>query len=212
MKNLLFIFSLTLFFQSCSDDSIIIDTVEGSHLTIGELRDYIPNNYFEEKSMVFFNESGEEWKLYSSAIESTKDRVHEGENYKIDKFEITLFDPDNLSFRIMIVGSTNYATDQEGEVAIAKGINGMLMPFNESGNTWARISFRNGKPTMDFGEDFRESVTLNEKEFNEVFITIGKKGFEPHDAYSELDINSEFGVVAFRDENNDLWVFDRFED
>ena len=45
-----------------------------------------------------------------------------------------------------------------------------------------------------------------------IFITIGKKGFEPHDAYSELDINSEFGVVAFRDENNDLWVLDRFED
>ena len=32
----------------------------------------------------------------------------------------------------------------------------------------------------------------------------------PYESYSELDINGEFGVVAFRDENNELWTFDKF--
>jgi hypothetical protein len=87
------------------------------------------------------------------------------------------------------------------------------MPFNENGTTTNGLIFENDNHNNTFGNEFVESYSPFEKVFLDTYIAIGKNNSQiQHSAYSELNINSEYGVVAFRDANNDLWVLDRIEE
>ncbi|MEZ4980872.1 MAG: hypothetical protein R2769_04645 [Saprospiraceae bacterium] len=105
------------------------------------------------------------------------------------------------------MGNTNYSPT--GILSIY--LNGILMPGNPMGSTTATIGFSNGEPIVAMWDDFREHVIFNGKSYNDVYITIGKNGLERKESYSEIDLNSELGVVAFCDEKNTLWNLDRIE-
>ena len=207
MKKVI-IFLSVLFIFSCKDSETTKIDFE-SEISISEMVSYLPSHYKKEKSVYFVNDDQESKMLKISYLEGIENKTHNGNNYVAETFEATLYDPNNQWFSIQMKASANYSNSGN---EIVKSISAILMPFNESGTTWASIKFENGVPKISLGDDFRESVLLNNKEYKDVFITIGKQGDVQHEAYSELDINSEVGVVAFRDHNNDLWTFDRFEE
>jgi len=206
MKYILSIIIIASFI-SCNQDAAELTTIN-EVLTVNALKEYLPAAYFNESNIVFKNEMGDEWKLSTNAKESISDRMHNQKPYKAEKFEITLFDPDNTYFQIILTGNTNYATS--GNLVLSLG--GMLMPFNSSGTTWSTIRFLNNQPIVSLGDDFRDLYSVHGNEFKNTYLTIGKDGNIQHSAYSELNMNSEQGVVAFRDENNELWVFERIEE
>jgi len=208
MKNIVFLISVLLVL-ACSENEndLAVTTVEGHYLNVDLVKDYLPDFYFNEAVIVYKNSTGEEWTLNTTSNESVREKTYEGAMYKAGNFEVNLFDPDNLNFHIVLTGSAQYSS-----AGIGLNLGGILMPFNASGTTWNSVRFVNGEPVVGLGDDFNESITLYGRTFQDVFVRIGKDGFEQHEAYSELDLNSKEGVVAFRDENNELWVFDRVEE
>lgn len=208
MKNLIYISILIGFFIACSHENENENAQFGQHLKIDEVKNYLPESYFQETALIYVNSAGMEKELHITAKEITVQRTHDNDNYTTDQFEITIFDPDNLSFQISLVGSTNRFSDN----IVATGLTGWLMPFHESGHTRIRVQFENNLPKVDIFNNFNETIFIIDKEFSDVYIAIGKNNLqEEYEVYSELNINSEYGVVAFKDENNELWRFDRFK-
>ena len=208
MKNLIYISILAGLFFACNHEDENSNAQFGQHLKIDEVKNYLPESYFQEAALIYVNSAGMEKELHITAVEDIVQRTHNNNNYTTDQFEITIYDPENLHFQINLIGSTNFASDD----IVVTTLSGWLMPFNQSGNTWIRIDFENNLPKVGLFDNFNETITLIDKEFNDVYIAIGKNNLqEQYEAYSELNINSEFGVVAFKDENNEIWRFDRFK-
>ncbi len=207
MKNVIYLI-LVMLIISCSNESNDIGKLStlSQHLKIDEVKDYLPNSYFEEVAIVYKNNIGEELTLNVSSNESITEATFEDIKYRSDHFEVTLYDPENTSFQIVLTGSANHTS-----AGVSVFLGGILMPFNDSGTTWSTVRFNNGEPIIVLGDDFNETIVLNDREFKDVYVAIGKQGFEQFEAYSELDINSKEGVVAFRDDMNELWVYDRIE-
>lgn len=206
IKYLFILIALTVTTFSCKKDYVSEDSFE-ENLKIDIVREFLPQSYFQKTILVYKNSAKEELKLVVNSKESSAERFFDQKKYTSEQFEITLYNPKNLLFQIILTGNTNYSNS--GEIVTTLG--GILMPFNSSGSTWSTIRFDNNKPTVSFGDDFHEKILLLDNEFDDVYVTIGKDGNTQHSAYSELDINSKNGVVAFRDENNELWVWDRIE-
>ncbi|MEL6866466.1 MAG: hypothetical protein AAFP19_18720 [Bacteroidota bacterium] len=212
MRLLFYTIIFLLFNLSCSEEnSIQVSSVEGTHLNIESLKTYLPNQYFRETAIIYRNADDDTVRLETSSNESIVDRSHNGENYKTDNFEVTLYDLTKPEFQIKLLGTANYYDNEMEELQISKSIVSILMPFNELGTTIGSIYFENGEAQIRFGDDFRERITLHDRTFEEVYVLIGKQGNEIYEAYSALYLNQTVGVVAFRDEKNELWVFDRFE-
>jgi hypothetical protein len=129
---------------------------------------------------------------------------YEGQSYTSDKLEISLYMAENLNFLIALIPSANYALQE----TIVRGLGVIMMPGNLSGSIIGSIRFaENGKPIQGMLDDFRETLILQGKTFKDCFVLKNNNAT----AYSEIYINSDVGVVAFRDGVNKLWVFDRFE-
>ncbi len=208
MKNLLTLAFILTILGCSQEDNLSNAEANNQHLKIDYIKNYLPSQYFNESTIVYKNSSGEELKMVSQPKESASDRTHSGINYTTDEFNITLYNEHNSNMTIVLSGNVNLST--QGNIVAT--LSGVLMPFNTSGTTWSTIRFENSKPTINLGDDFRETYIVLNKEFSNTYVTIGQNGSEQHSAYSELNMNSDHGVVAFRDENNDLWVFDRIEE
>ncbi len=213
MKKAILLLLVSVLLMQCSEEINNNDNIlqiEGTHLKIDEIKNYLPKEYFSELKLVYIDENGNEKVLNIQSVESIDERELKGMKYTSGSFKVTLYDEGDLYFQIVLHGSANYSNDGK---SINKGLSAWLMPFNESGTTWARLRFEDGKPSFLWGDDFREEIVLFSKVFNDVLVTIGKNNLqEQYEKYSELILNSEVGIVAFRDEHNELWVFDRFEE
>ncbi len=208
MKNLIYFSILVSLFFACDNKEDNTASQVRQYLKIDEVKNYLPESYFQEATLIYVNSEGTEKELHIAAEEDKVQRTHNNINYTTDHFEITLFDPNNLNLQISLIGSTNIASDD----IIVTTLFAWLMPFNQSGHTQVQIYFDNNLPKVELFDSFNETITLIDKEFNDVYVVIGKNNLqEAYESYSELSINSEFGVVAFKDENNDLWRFDRFK-
>lgn len=186
-------------------------SIEGSHIDIAEVKNYLPQAYFQSAKLIYKNAEGQEVRLNSIPTEGTSQRILDGFNYTSEGFDIQLYTDVGVEpvIKIVVAGGAAYLNDGR---TISKTLDAILMPANTAGNTWAIVEFKDGKPAVTVFDDFREEVSLLDKSFKDVFMTRGMNGNVIIDAYSELDVNSEVGIVAFRDLANELWVFDRFED
>ena len=208
MKYLLSIICALTIIGCSSEDDIIRVNSEVEHYRIDYIKSYLPGGYFDGSKLIYKNLNGEDLIMDTRHEESSIDRTHNGMNYKTDGFNIIMYNQQNTNMSIVLSGNVNLSA--EGNVVATLG--GVLMPSNQSGSTWSTIRFQDGQPAISLGDDFRELYSVHGMQFANTYIKIGKNGNEQHSSYSELNINSEQGVVAFRDENNDLWVFDRIEE
>ncbi len=212
MKNLLFVFLVFQIFISCKEDIIGVEQpildIEGSYIRIDEVKDYLPDEYFNESRIIYVDSIGNERILNTNAGESVEQLKFKDMNYKSDKFVVSLYDELQLDFNITISGNAGYINDG---LTISKGILFWLMPFNQRGSTLTFFNFKEGKPYLYPGRSFIDSIDLYSNTFYKVLKVIGKDNNQKrHPIYSELILNSDVGIVAFRDKNDDLWVFDRF--
>lgn len=207
-KNIIIAFIGVLFLTSCEKENSNKLPFSESHLEINAVKSFLPASYFQGAKFIFKDLSGNEKEIHSVSTETTRE-LTEGEfTYMADNFNVLLFDPADEIFKIVITGNANYSSNGSP----VRYLVAMLMPFNASGNTPGTIDFEEEGPIISQTVDFRSSIELNNKVYNNVFMNFGMNGLDRYDSYSELDINSELGVVAFRDENNELWNLDRIED
>ena len=205
MKNYIFIIALFAINTACKNGEVPTTGIEGSVLTIEEIKTFLPSSYKNESNIVFINAAGALKTLSVNYVEGTSEGTHENSTYTSEKLAVILFDPDNTTFQIKMNSSANYGHSG----TVVKGLNTFLMP-NHPNMNFVRVSFENGQPTISLLDKFEETVSLLNKDFSDVYVN--HERHPPAEAFSDLMVNSEFGVIAFSDENGELWVFDRFEE
>ena len=215
MKKIIYFLNLLtiVFIFSCKKDKI--DNVvtppvaitpqytlkEGAYINIDEVKKLVPEAYKKQKKIVYSNSKGQLMTIGIKYEENDKrPSQYNGINYTYDQFYITLYSEADQNLLIQFSGGANFADD----TVVVKGLTIIIMPYMISG-----IDIdRNGEPDKGFGlAEYAANKTLNGKNFKEVFTSKN----EVEKAYSEVCYNKEFGLVAFRDKNGELFVFERFE-
>lgn len=199
------IFLTLLFIISCKSEEPQFNYQEV--VSVAHIKNYLPHNYFESPTLIYKNEEGEEKQLFINFEENIVERNIADQSYSAEEIIINIFESESSNFRININASSYFVEENK----ITSDLFASLMLFNPTGSTVNNIAFNENGPIVSHFDDFHSNLVLLGRKFSDVFVAIGKDWDVQYDAYSELNINSEVGVVAFRDKNNDLWVFDRFE-
>jgi len=210
MKNYILLLIASLLLCTTCKKGKVEDSqnIEGNHLCISSIMEYLPDAYKNERTLVYKNQAGEIRKLHIAFEEHLTEQTYERQLYTTDSFEGTIYDPAMADFSIVLTGSANF--DHGENNSVVKALSVILMPFNESGSLFACIYFEDGQPYIPpiTSEDFfRESIELHSQTFQNIFYTTTHQ----YEVYDELYFNSDVGVVAFRDGEDVLWVFERFE-
>lgn len=212
MKNIIYISFLlgTLSIFGCKEDTTptipSTPNIEGTHLNIDVIKSYLPEALTSERSIRYISEAGETKELKAHYLEKETPRTLDGFSYSNDGFELTLYDESDPKFQAVLLGSANYNTT--GDYALIKSLTVILMPANPTGGILDGIRFDdNGFKIMPY-DDFHTTLVLNDKEFKDCFIMKDEHSSE----YSEIYLNSEVGIVAFRGKDNVLFVFEEFFD
>lgn len=205
MKKLVFLFLIFCVLNSCRKiNDFKPEDIENSILDINEIINFLPNDYKNESNLVFKNSLGVEKILKVNYTFFLEQKQFKGKvNYQSEKISIKLIDPNDPLFSIVIICSANYS-EPDGK-SIVKGLTAFLMPFNSLGSTLATLTFENGIIIKE--GNFEKTLKIYSYEYKDVYVNKSKESFN---SYSELDINSDNGIVAFRDKINELWAFERF--
>lgn len=200
----LFIVLLLVSIVSCLSDTSDIVNVNGAHITTEDILKYIPKELRESNNYVYFkNNSGEEKKLLIKYVNNVVELVKDNEKYTTDQGIIKIYDETNNTAVSEIIGLGSF--NAEGK--IIKTLKVTLMPLGALGSCFILIKFSNGEVDFNSPNGFSGTVTFNDKTFNNVFtgISVHQSGF------NEISYNNTEGIVSFKDQNSDYWVFDRFD-
>lgn len=218
MKNRVFFISILLFslLACCKDEPIApipitppepLKFKEGVHVSVNELKLLIPDAYKKGKIAVYKTLGGKEDKYKIKFTDSLiLDRELNGIKYTAAEFRV---DMSPLAPQKFSLGIKSIATFGD-EKTLIKGIKyGQYFGFeNIAYNNSNNITTIDGK--FDKTDPFNRYI--NSYEFNgKIFKDVFRIKNSSSTKYSELAYNIEFGIIAYRDENNDLFVFDRFE-
>ena len=106
-----------------------------------------------------------------------------------------------VDYSLYFVGAGNYTSNSTTDpfLFIVVGIT----QFSEPSVTKITIN-EEGEPLI---AEYHASKKLLDKEFKDVYSNIAISEFT---SYSELFYNAEFGIIGFRDKQDDLFVFKEF--
>jgi len=205
MKTRVLILFSYLLMISCSKDQDTIkelDTTNLNFVKYEQILSTINLDLFKKNSKVIFkNELGSEKILEINFSDSSQKQSVNGKEITLPKVAVNYYESADTKYALYFYVATN----------ITK--NGTSQNANFSSSIFTNlIKF---KPAVGFdhlGDPFfciyNQNKLLLGKTFESVYSSF------PSDEYmifSELHYSKSLGIVGFRDENNELWVFDRFE-
>jgi len=129
--------------------------------------------------------------------------------YTAQQIDISLIEQEALyPFTLALTGSAGYDGDTPGW-----SLHAFVYQFLTREKTWLSVIFNDAGEITPFGAvKYNSSITLLGKEFKDVHSKAGTDNEgQTYDSFSEIMINSDIGIVAFRDRKNELWVFDSVE-
>lgn len=224
MKNIIFLI-LSLFIAlsfSCQnniDDDMENDidlssevdyTISDELLTLDHLKDFLPEEFLQQKSIVFESSTGKEMTLITEMAERTSTNMLGEQQYEGESIFFSLKDEESLT-QIIFAGNAIYGFKNNSEVAKFESLWMRLMPSYTENN--ANTS---GKIVLDEAGNFSfsdssvipKTVTLNGKSYEDTFRFEG----DNPDRFSELFYKTDIGILGFRTFNNTLYVFKEFVD
>jgi hypothetical protein len=193
-------------FMVCScqniDNELLISN-ELPKLTIDHLKHLVAQPYFESVKVVYKNADNIEKVFHISFKEEVEQRSFENKIYESEKIGIGLTNDETPKIALYITVGGNYTSLTNHSNYAICGIS----PFGDG----------NYRPSITLNSDggfFILTVIENElellgKKFLNVFTNHKN---EAADSYSELFYTVEKGIIGFRDQNNELWVLDRYEE
>lgn len=205
MKNFTLIFLGILLFAACKkEDTIDTNGFEpGMVLEPGAIMENIPQEYLQDSVFIIFkNAEGEEKRIKHVAATILDDKgMVNGEPYTIKKISGEYTDPENIEFYAFWLADALYNEDYSLQE---------LLRYSYLGDyagkvVYSTISYINNTPTP--GNVWNDSIELLGRTFTEYQQIIN----EERPGYSEIIVNRKYGLIAFRDRDDKLWVFDRFE-
>jgi len=200
---LLFAFLLTTCTKS-DDEGPEEEPVLEDFVLADDVDRFLPREYYEGRNIVFVNEEGLEWVFMTQHKRSTEERTHHAHTFETEVIDVDLFDHKNSGFQIKLSGSAYYYGENTFQNHLTLGFKTPNSPFTINNFV---LRFIDGEPEQSGFTNYRPTLTLLQRPFNGVYRFRASNTF----SYSEININEDFGVIAFRDRFDFLWVFDRFE-
>ncbi len=199
------LFSVTLFFFACNSDNDKVEIIEGGYFETSDIANYLPSNYKMDKTYVIFkNKVGDELKLFIRYVNPVAtSSFNNKEKFTFEEQNVALYNLETNERVIQILGIVGFDQDRR----IVKLINCSLMPMNLSGSCFIYINLINGEVDFSHPNGYEKEKSYLDKKFKDVFV--GVNNFAT--PYSEVAYSKHEGVVAFKDENAEYWIFDRFE-
>ena len=203
------VFVLVLLIAGCNSKPES-PSIEGTHLSLTTIPDYLPSEYQTDRTIVFRNAAGDLLSLQLDQYTTEQELDFEGQSYTSDVHHYTLQAQQGpLTYRISLSASANYT----GTLAAPQPIESLLSvltpttPDESVIGIFLLANFQDGEIALMQNADRLADIEL----FDTTFIDVLRVYSSTLSALSELIINSDVGVVAFRDLDNELWVFDHFE-
>ena len=198
-KTLLYIFTI-IFLFSCGSD---YGNTEENHIKLPEAINFFSNEFKSASKIVFESGEGETIEM----LVNTDDRIASidirGEKKYLENIYISMNSEESPYYPILLQGTGLF---QQSNTDIVSPL--LLISYMYGGLTDDVLvtSLNINNPELELGETtFHKQITLNNKVFYDVYSEIR----EGHEAYSDFYYSKKKGVVAFSDENNDLWVYDK---
>jgi hypothetical protein len=183
---------------NCSKD------IEGSYLSVDHILKLLPAEYVTGKKAIYINERNEQRAFtINRQLITAAPRTTGNKNYSIEQLSIRLQEIEQRKLTILLSVNPQY---EEGS---NRPIWSYTCIFPQAIGTFASASFdKDGNfiPTASFSI-FKPSATLLQKAFTDCYWT----KLTNNKTFSEIYMNFAQGLPAFRAENDELWVFDRFE-
>jgi hypothetical protein len=202
MKNIVILISISCILFSCQkpkDEGVNML----NHLSVNNVEKFIPLESYESFSKVIFvNQSGEEKILNVNVERGQEEKEIENILYSSDILTIHLTDETNSEYSIFIRAIAEY-WDFE---TTFEYVSSFLYSQHDQGFYIPDIRIASdGQPLVCILE--QEKILLN-KTFVDVYTNYQVPETHP---YSTIFYNIEFGIIGFKDYDNALWVFERYE-
>lgn len=203
MKKIL-IFSLIALLCSCQQEPQVVETpIEIKDITIENLADLLPLTTGQSRTKaIFYNKEGTEI-IFDFAMEKkTVQKIIGSESYMTEEISAQYRNESIPSFYLSFVGFGNYTSlEKAPTLGILASIRQTVHPLS----TMLTID-ETGKPIIAM---FYNKKQLLDTEFTNVYSNFIS---DEYTAFSELYYAPEFGIVGFKDQQDDLYVFREFQD
>jgi hypothetical protein len=207
--NILSKISLLSFFAICLL-SCRKDRPDGSndtYFSLTQMLSFLPTEYTTGRKAVYINEQGTRrtFAIYRDSVRALPITTTTKKEFTIEQLSIVLRDIDKPRFNILVGLSTEYSESFKKPFWTYSCI---IPPQPKFGIMINATFDKDLKPVpeVSFG-NFTPSITLAERTFKDCYWL----KVSGQTSFSEIYLNSSQGLPAFRAENDELWVFDRFE-
>jgi len=222
MKNIIFLVLSVFIALSFSCQNTIDDDMENDNdlssevdymisdelLTLDHLKDFLPEEILQQKSIVFESSNGKEITLTTEMAERTSTNMFGEQQYEGESIFFSLRDEESLT-QIILAGNAIYGFGKNSDIIKLESIDMRLMPSYTENN-----ANTNGEIVLDEEGNFSslnsseipQTVTLNGKTYEDTFQFVG----DNPDRFSELFYKTDIGILGFRTFNNTLYVFKEY--
>ena len=199
---LLFAFITLLIGTSCKEDP-----VPSKDIQLGAITALLPLDNLEQNNYAIFkNQYGAEIALELSVNKEDVQKTIASTPYQTENIEIKYLHPDDDNFSLSVTASAEYLNQNtyRKHIDCFYHYKDMQFPLMQP-----QISI--GIDGELFGGVFHESDILLNEEFQNVYKN---KALYPNTTvtqYYDVYYTPEWGVIGFETQDEELWVFDRFE-
>ena len=185
-------------------------SVSGTHISIDDLVALLSPALKKPNLALYKNAAGEEKWIKTAFGEIIQTRNEYGENYTHSSFTVAYVDEEEPGTSMGSDGLGLYKADKTVSKTIGAIRLRLASQSESSGFSGVYFSVENGRPIVTQFDHFHETFEVNGKTFKDVYQ--GYRSIDVFNHDSEINLNLSEGIVAFQDENNVMWVFERFGD
>lgn len=200
MKHLKYTILISLL-SSCSK------TNDNQYIELSIVDNFFPDEYKTGSKAVFVNSSRKSLTLSISYLDEVSEQTigTTGLMFLQDNFFVNLT-TDTGKVGILVNGSAFVNSDlSEIRPFVSYLMRSGTSISNSSLQMEARLETNQVVTTCDGNFDVSKSILG--REFFNVYGAVCAE----NQSFSELYVNEEFGIVGFKDDENELWAFDKFE-
>lgn len=194
-----------LFAISCSKNTDSSEEIDISNLNLVKFEQILTSINLDifknNQKVVFKNDIGTEKIMSINLTETNHSQNVNGKEIVLPKVAVNYYAASDINYALYFYLTTNILNNIGDQTAyLSASIFTNLVKFTPS------LGFDHlGNPLMC---TYNQNKALLGKTFHSVYSSIPAKEYE---IFSELHFSKSSGIVGFRDTNNELWVFDRFE-
>ncbi len=201
MKKSILLIYLAIFLISCSKDG---DSLE-NYIKLPEAINFFSEDFKSASRIIFNNNAGDSLAMNMKYRYKIDQKSVSGNERFVETNEISMSTEQYPFYPILLFAGPLFKQDSDEYWPLLNihfmanlGLTDEYFLISSLNITNPEVEFPNWK--------MHEEITLNNKTFTNVYSALRRTDL---DAYADFYFSQEIGVVAFSDENNDLWVYDR---